>query len=668
MGAFRFFFSTVLFGVTLLVSSFVFAAGGLDHELARVSERTYHAPQEALATLAAIQATHSALTLEQQATFLEVSSRAKRGAGDLPGALEQAKQLEALGKRTGNKSIECLALLQQVYHSFVSGQVQTSHELARRAQQFLSLAITPVARVKTLLMGAQAHDEAREPAQADRLVAQAIRVASEADDADLMFLAIKSSAERAIAANNYEQASADVTRLLELAKKSPYPERFVRAKYTEYRFASAAGLGTRARQVMDENIALMRKLQLDKLLGTTLIEYSDLQLKRNRFSDAAALTTQALLLESVLSDKPLARTAYFNNAIALIYLGRVAEGKKTVEQLFSTSQNRQEILDHLPEYVAALTHAGDTNAAVRASALLRQIEAETTVQDYKAQEGAQLQIGSLTLESRLRAIEASNERAKRTLWQAAAIVSALGALGILIVYRRLRTARNLLENANAQLYTASTRDFLTGLHNRRYIENIATELFANSAGLDTPGARASQVLFLIDVDHFKQVNDTYGHTVGDRVLKHVAERIAVALGDTGLIARWGGEEFLALFPAADIEETASIASRVLRAVSSAPVVVDDITLEVAISLGVCRLQLILAERAATWGEILHLADECLYVAKQQGRNRAYVVIDSAGTAAPETAGTFTMNCNENNFALLEVLSTLDVAANGHKQS
>ena len=221
--------------------------------------------------------------------------------------------------------------------------------------------------------------------------------------------------------------------------------------------------------------------------------------------------------------------------------------------------------------------------------------------------------------------------------------------------------KRLLEDANRQLYTASTRDYLTGLFNRRHLESIAVGLAAGTVVSNELRVTNEGVLFLIDIDHFKQINDTYGHATGDHVLQRMAERLTAVFGDDGLVARWGGEEFLAIVPAEDGRDTARIASSLLHAVSAIPVVADNVAIGVTVSAGICRVKLALVDRPATWEEVLHLADESLYLAKQQGRNRAYIITDVHGATAAEISRGLHINRDERKVAVLEVSNDRDYA-------
>ncbi len=149
-------------------------------------------------------------------------------------------------------------------------------------------------------------------------------------------------------------------------------------------------------------------------------------------------------------------------------------------------------------------------------------------------------------------------------------------------------------------------DPLTGAYNRQFFYEVLARL---------DYTRFKIIIF--DIDHFKKVNDTYGHDVGDRVLSMVKSRVAEQLRETDYLVRIGGEEFLIFLRARDDEEVKSIAERIRHAVASEPFVVGDKALTITISLGI-NTDL---NKVANIDEAIQAADEYLYCAKRNGRNR-----------------------------------------------
>lgn len=178
--------------------------------------------------------------------------------------------------------------------------------------------------------------------------------------------------------------------------------------------------------------------------------------------------------------------------------------------------------------------------------------------------------------------------------------------------RRKRYADRLRTNYQQSLELALT-DPLTGLYNRRYMERHL-ETLAERAGQ----SRRPFSLVMLDIDHFKPINDTYGHDAGDEVLREFALRIQHNLRGIDLACRFGGEEFVIVMPDADIKTAQAVGERLRAYVASAPFLVSNGSkkLDVTISVGVStRLD---GDRPE---QILKRADEALYRAKRSGRNR-----------------------------------------------
>jgi diguanylate cyclase (GGDEF)-like protein len=193
---------------------------------------------------------------------------------------------------------------------------------------------------------------------------------------------------------------------------------------------------------------------------------------------------------------------------------------------------------------------------------------------------------------------------------------------------QLRQSLAELEEARAEAEMRANTDDLTGAYNRRHFAQIASESLASAAG--------RSALLLIDADHFKQINDVYGHAVGDAVLAELANRLRSSIRPTDHLARWGGEEFAVLLrDVASEEQLAERAERLRNAVGKTPIEHEGIRIPLTTSVGA-----VLAPEGATLDALVERADACLYAAKYQGRNR--VSLEPGGRAAstrePEVIG------------------------------
>jgi diguanylate cyclase (GGDEF)-like protein len=205
---------------------------------------------------------------------------------------------------------------------------------------------------------------------------------------------------------------------------------------------------------------------------------------------------------------------------------------------------------------------------------------------------------------------------RETLWYLIGSTESAARNLLLIFSGRVRRDNDLLLASLGQrreLERMATVDELTGLHNRRWLDDVFARQMERCMRTDTTVS-----LLFADVDSFKEFNDRYGHSTGDRALQHVAAVLVACLRPTGLIARYGGEEFAVLLPGAALEQAMVVAERVRSALVNKPLVVgeDRSTLvAVTLSLGVAQMR-----QGDTLPTLAQAADAALYRAKSDGRN------------------------------------------------
>ena len=191
--------------------------------------------------------------------------------------------------------------------------------------------------------------------------------------------------------------------------------------------------------------------------------------------------------------------------------------------------------------------------------------------------------------------------------------------------RRKRYQDRLRSNYENSLSMAVT-DPLTGMYNRRYMETHLTKLLEHQEANKKPLG-----ILLLDIDHFKAVNDTHGHNVGDEVLKEFSRRIAESLRSFDLVARHGGEEFVVILPDVTEEKAHFIAERLRRSICDVSIPCDTPsgTLDITTSVG----GIIVRNGGHDVAAVLERADKSLYRAKEEGRNRT--IFEKAGYIDPE---------------------------------
>jgi len=162
-----------------------------------------------------------------------------------------------------------------------------------------------------------------------------------------------------------------------------------------------------------------------------------------------------------------------------------------------------------------------------------------------------------------------------------------------------------------ELEKAVFRDVLTGMGNRKLLE-----IKINTAIQEYHLHQIPFGLLFIDIDHFKAINDTYGHLEGDRVLKNVAKSLAGHLRNTDMYGRWGGEEFIAILYDVDLKSLSSIAEKLNAMIASSSITCNEEKIFVTTSIGGALVQ-----ETDTMNSIIERADQRMYQSKQNGRNR-----------------------------------------------
>jgi diguanylate cyclase (GGDEF)-like protein len=174
------------------------------------------------------------------------------------------------------------------------------------------------------------------------------------------------------------------------------------------------------------------------------------------------------------------------------------------------------------------------------------------------------------------------------------------------------THSHQLQSANRQLQTLSSTDRLTGLYNRGHWEESLKLEYARHCRYDT-----AATLVMFDIDHFKRVNDTYGHQAGDKVIQQVADTVREHIRDVDIAGRYGGEEFAVLLPGTGKEGGKVFAERLRKAVEARTVMHDGHSLRCTISLGVADL----SHPTPDYKNLIERADHALYHSKGNGRNQ-----------------------------------------------
>lgn len=180
----------------------------------------------------------------------------------------------------------------------------------------------------------------------------------------------------------------------------------------------------------------------------------------------------------------------------------------------------------------------------------------------------------------------------------------------------LKKKNRQLEDLLRQVEIMAITDQLTGIYNRRRLATVLEKEFKRSIRYKTPLS-----CLMIDIDHFKRINDRFGHHAGDMVIREIAQILAKNAREIDTVARWGGEEFIALFPQTEKEGAMQPASRILNTIAEHPFseIGDE---QITVSIGIASVP---DPSIDTEEKLLHSSDIALYTAKKNGRNRIEII-------------------------------------------
>lgn len=634
----RLFFAALAFAVAmlLLVPFAVLAAEPLPVRLAEIEGRLVAFPRSSATELAQIAAdlapTDAALGRQVRTMYglaLVLSNRATE-------ALDLADRMQAAAAGGAEPALRAGALLIRSEYEGWGGNSAKAYELAANARE----------------VAAQSNDEYVRYATAYAAGVTA-RMMGRVDSALASLEEARALAE--LAQSPYRQASA-LYQLSVLDMMMRQPDRAFENAQASHRHARAAGSAfavvrakvaesaahqaeNRPRQelaALQEALATARNAGSRVAEALVVVNLADLYLRRKDFRRAHELSRESLDLGRGLDDTALMSVSKLNMGLALLGMGRIDAGRRLADEALAEYERTgasAEIAETLREYGSYLEQAGDYKGALALFHRQRKLNDEIAVSErekivlelqskYEADKRKR-EIDLLNRERDLQAAELRNRELEQRVWWWLAAVFGMSFFVIAVLYQKLRATNRLLAQKNAALHQQSSRDPLTALYNRRHFQEFIRDLPAPAERRRGAGESPVQGLLLIDIDHFKQINDRHGHAAGDAVLMTVAERLRDTLRETDMIVRWGGEEFLVFVPLAPIDRMDEIVLRVMNAITSEPVVYMGHEMSVTASIGYLPLPLPPDNFRLNWDGAIRLVDKALYMAKVQGRNRAY---------------------------------------------
>ncbi|MBP58749.1 MULTISPECIES: tetratricopeptide repeat-containing diguanylate cyclase [Idiomarina] len=381
------------------------------------------------------------------------------------------------------------------------------------------------------------------------------------------------------------------------------------------------------------------KDEREYLLPVILNNYGDHYMSEKKWEEARSHLREALELAEEVEDIWMAQTIHFNLGFIDVHQGNTEAGLEEMREaveFYREEDIKTEVEGLLGELAEAYELAGQHQK--QAETLKQQMELmEELYQSDQQQNLANLQqlYESKDKEQQIELLERQNELKQQLLeineqrnliWLLLGIVAVFAALFVFLMYRKARRANLRLKEANNLLADQSRRDPLTGLWNRRALQE---EMEARKQhGERREAAAHSDGLILLDIDFFKRINDKYGHAAGDKVLIEISQRLQKECRASDKLIRWGGEEFLFLVrnvSSADLEE---MSERILKAIAKEPIAYEGQEIFVTTTIGFIRLPFAdIPEHEMDWEKVLQVADMALYTGKAHGRNRACGVTD-----------------------------------------
>lgn len=374
----------------------------------------------------------------------------------------------------------------------------------------------------------------------------------------------------------------------------------------------------------------------NELLVIVLNNIGDIDIRTEDYADARDVLMRANRIAEELGDEYTLQLLQFNLGMVDVKQGLFEEGfpKMTAAMdYFRENAIRIEVAETLGELADAYSTAGLYKQ--QAEALLEQRELREIIYDTEQQrhiadmqnlydtKDKEQQIKLLKQQNELREQLLENEKQRQLILGLFVLVAAFAIVIVFMLYRSARRANLKLAEANTQLADQSIRDPLTGLLNRRALQQELQQKQRRSKDNATEDA-----MILLDVDHFKRINDHYGHAAGDVVLVEVANRLREISRDTDKIIRWGGEEFLIYLTEAEHDALPRLTKRVLDAIGAKPIDCEGTPLRVTATAGFISFPFAdLNNNEMDWEQTLQLADLALYAGKVHGRNQAWGVME-----------------------------------------
>lgn len=622
----------ILCATALMLGGVAHAGDSLEQKLDQLVQLGYDQPELALNKLQALRGEMDPAGL-RAALFAQAQIEAGRG-GRAAEARALADQLRAQAIASNQPALAAQADLVGAIVAETAFQIDASGDLSERALQVLEPACAAANGIAAdcdyrsvwlaLRMAERFQDYAGAQARAAALRRRALDLAERAHDPYRMALSLGTEALALTRQHDQVGAYRDLDQAYRLAGSNP--DTRARIKMIEAMTAIERGEPATGLRAQTEAVALADASGSKRLAAHQRVNLSYYLLKQNRPEEALRAAQQALPVVQSFQDQRIERTLRLNMALAYIALGQIPQAMREMNlgrALGDSGRSVERLSQELRELGEAMAKAGQYQQALtlyheerELSAEANKVQRASAMKELSAKYDSQRKQNELELLQRDRLLQQqalANHELARQGWMAVALLMSLSLLLAVVMVKRARQANRELTASQALLRSQSERDPLTDLANRRHFMAVMQA----QAATHFEGA-----LLMVDIDHFKQVNDRQGHASGDIVLCEVVRRINEAVRSHDLVVRWGGEEFLIFAPTVSADQLELLARRVLSKVSESPVQLETGALDISISIGFASFPLPPHRVPLSWEQAVNLADMALYTAKTQGRNRA----------------------------------------------
>ncbi|MGZ5127281.1 MAG: diguanylate cyclase, partial [Burkholderiales bacterium] len=569
-----------------------FATANTDSEfskqLTELRAESYLIPRTTLQRLQGLEEKSQPLTPAEQVQAIEVALGSQFWLGNSDEGLKLVKQIERLAVEQHDKRLVVKGLLNRGY--IASKQLHDAalaRQLFYQANELAATTDDIYLKASGLYAVGMVDVEDGNPAAGLVHLNRAVELARSANNLDILITELKAQASTLADLNRFDAALASVDELVTLTRRRGLPLQIARADLIEHEIASRAGRAARAREALRDAVKILEANHADECLPRILVKLAEAEIRAGNHVEASRLSERARRLASVSGNPDDLALAEFEAGVTQLYLGKRVAGQQMADRALAHFRDHETYVPMMLNYGQALAVAGAADAALKVYAdagtvglaLWRKDKEQARQSVIRASEiqKKENENAALNRENAIKQSELRTTRQLEHMWWVLSIVFALGCATSAMLYRRVRVANRSLRTLNNVLYTQSTSDPLTGLRNRNFFyEYVSASPHADQSDSATRpeiGSSSVGIFLLIDVDHFKAINDTYGHAIGDEVLRIVSKRLATSVRTQDILVRWGGEEFLVFMPGVSATGAQDAAKRLLEAVAAESVTI-----------------------------------------------------------------------------------------------